>query len=109
MKKAIILTSVLILVALPILVFAAEPPAVQPVPYGVEAREVLTRILNWILTITGIIAAIFFVIGGIQYITAGGDPNKVAAAKTTLTNAVIGVAVIILAYVIINLIKMILT
>lgn len=110
MKKAVILTSILILVALPVLVFAAQPPEISPLPgEKTTIEKVLTNIMNWIIGITGVIAAIFLIIGGILYMTAGGDPNKIGAAKTTLTSAIIGVVIILLTFIIITLIRTIVT
>lgn len=36
----------------------------------------------------GIVVVIMITIGGIQYASAGGDPSKVKAAKTRITNAI---------------------
>ena len=52
----------------------------------------------------GIIAAIFIVYGGIQYITSDGDPSKVAKAKNTIMNSAIGLAIVVLAALIIGLV-----
>lgn len=38
----------------------------------------------------GVVATIVIIIAGIQYSSAGGDPQKVKAAKTRITNAIIG-------------------
>lgn len=37
----------------------------------------------------GVIVTIMIIIGGIQYSSAGGDPGKVKAAKSRITNAII--------------------
>lgn len=38
----------------------------------------------------GVLAVIMLIIGGIQYSSAGGDPQKVKAAKNRITNVIIG-------------------
>ena len=47
-------------------------------------------------------AIIFVIWGGFKYIMSNGEPGKVAQAKSILTNAMIGLAVALLATVIVN-------
>lgn len=62
------------------------------------------NVINWILIAVGIIAVLFIIIGGIRYATSAGDPDKVKKAKNTLLYAIIGLAVALLAAVIVNLV-----
>lgn len=55
-----------------------------------------------ILGVTGSIALLIFVIGGIMYMTSGGSSDKVKKATTMLKTAVIGIAIILLAGLIIQ-------
>ena len=64
----------------------------------------ITNIVNAMLTLAAVIAAIFVIIGGVRYITAQGDEDAVAAAKNTVIYAIIGVVVIALSAVIVNFI-----
>ena len=58
------------------------------------------------ITIVAAYLVIGFVIyGGYLYISSSGDPNKVAAGKKTLTQAFIGLAIVMLANVILNSIR----
>jgi hypothetical protein len=52
--------------------------------------------------VAGAAAVILLLIGSIQYITSGGDPNKVSSAKNTIIYALVGVVVIVLAAAIIE-------
>lgn len=54
------------------------------------------------LLLVGVLALGFIVYGGFRYIAARGDEREVEEAKSTLTYAVIGIAVIGLAYAIIT-------
>ena len=54
------------------------------------------------LSVAGGVAVIYLLIGSIQYFTAFGDEAKATAAKNTILYAIIGVAVIILAKLIIS-------
>lgn len=71
---------------------------------GSEDRlpTIVQNILNAIIGITGIIAVIFIIIGGVQYMTSTGDAPKVQKAKNTILYAVIGLIIVILAFVIVN-------
>lgn len=50
-----------------------------------------------ILGVTGSIALLMFVIGGVMYIISGGSPDKVKKATDVLKNSAIGIAIILLA------------
>lgn len=63
---------------------------------------VFKRITNTILYIVGIIAVIMLIIGGIRYVTSGGDAKKVTDAKNTVLYAIIGLIISVLAYAIVN-------
>jgi len=69
----------------------------------------IQAIVNWILVIAGALAVIYLVYGGILYITAGGDAEKATKGRTAVINAIIGVVIILLAYIIVrwvgNLVK----
>jgi hypothetical protein len=60
------------------------------------ATGYLTEILTTIVTIGWIVAAIFLAVGAIQYITSAGDKVKATEAKQTLTNALIGIVILLL-------------
>ena len=57
---------------------------------------VLIGIANIIALIAGAAAVIVLIVSSIRYITSGGDQQKVSSAKSTLINALIGIAVIVL-------------
>jgi hypothetical protein len=62
----------------------------------------ITNIINVMLAAVGIISVIMIIIGGIRYALSGGDESNTRAAKDTILYAVIGLAVAILAFVIVN-------
>lgn len=70
---------------------------------GLEA--VFNNILSVALLFAGIVLFIMFVIGGFRYLTSGGDPKATEAAKGTLTHAIAGLVVLVLAYIIIQFIE----
>ena len=65
-------------------------------------ESTLTGILNGIIGASSLVAVIFILIGGINYMTSAGDAGKVAKAKSTILYATIGLAVCVLAFAIVN-------
>ena len=63
---------------------------------------VFKKVTNTILYIVGIIAVIMLIIGGIRYVTSGGDAKKVTDAKNTVLYAIIGLVISLLAFAIVN-------
>lgn len=62
----------------------------------------ITRIINVLLTLAAIVAAVYIIIGGVKYITSGGDEDKAGEAKQTILYALIGLIVIGLSAVLAN-------
>ena len=71
--------------------------------------EIVRLIINWALYLSAIIAVIFIIIGGFMYITSAGDPAKATKGRTTLVNALIGLTIIILSYLIVQIVYNFLT
>lgn len=67
-----------------------------------ELPNTITSIINSIIAVTGLIAVIFVLIGGINYITSAGDSGKLEKAKKTILYACIGLAICALAFAIVN-------
>ena len=67
-----------------------------------QLPKTIINILNIIIGISGIIAVIFIIIGGINYMTSSGDATKVKKAKDTILYACIGLAVCALSFAIAN-------
>lgn len=69
--------------------FGATPPT---------SAALIANIINAILALTGIVFVIILVYGGIMYLTAQGEEERVATAKQMMANAVIGIVIIVAAY-----------
>ncbi len=67
-----------------------------------DFQTLLVTILNSIIGIVGLVAVVFVIIGGVQYITSSGDAGKVKKAKDTILYASIGIAICALAFAIVN-------
>ena len=59
---------------------------------------------NIILQLVGYAAAIMLIVGGFKYMTAQGESDKMAGAKKTILNSIIGLVISIMAVAIINVI-----
>ena len=67
-------------------------------PGFISFNTIVENTIKVLLLIAAILATIFLVYSGIQYITASGEPAKATAARTGIVNAIIGIIVIILAF-----------
>lgn len=63
----------------------------------------IIRMINYLTSIAAIVAMYFVVIGGFDMIIALGNPEKIEHGKETLSHAVIGFVLVILAFVFVNL------
>lgn len=62
----------------------------------------ISSALSFAIWTAGLLSVAFIIIGGIQYITAGASKDGAQKAKTTLTYAIIGLVIVLLAFVIRN-------
>lgn len=58
---------------------------------------VIDNLRNWLVGLLAALATLFLTVGGLRYLTAGGDPSQVEKAKTALKSAAIGYALAALA------------
>jgi cytochrome bd-type quinol oxidase subunit 2 len=67
----------------------------------VAAKQFTTfasNLVGLLTTVGGLMFMLYFILGGLSWITAGGDKAKVDDAKAKMTNAVIGLIIIVAAY-----------
>ena len=62
----------------------------------------VTKVVNILLYVIGIVSVIMIIIGGIMYATSSGAAEKVKNAKNTILYSVVGLVIAIFAYAIIN-------
>lgn len=63
-----------------------------------DLPTMIGNLINVLLGSLGIVFVLLIVFAGIQYMTAAGDDTKVKKAKTMLTQAVIGMIIVVAAY-----------
>jgi hypothetical protein len=87
----------------PLSAFAVEDTVdltrgVDPAISGLKPSSFITGAINILLGGAGVIAFIILLVGGIQWILAGGDKEGTEKARKKITNALIGLAIVFSAY-----------
>jgi len=88
-----------------------QPPSAggTGLPNDTSLSGFILKIINIALALAGLIAVLFLIIGGFRYITSAGNEETAEQAKAIILNAIIGIVVIILSFVIIRVISSALT
>ena len=63
-----------------------------------DIRVRVVAIINVILTLLGIVTVVLIIFAGFKWMTAAGNEEQVSKAKKTLTSAVIGLIIILVAW-----------
>lgn len=82
--------------------FFLKAEAAGVIEDAVPLSKVLLNILNFLLSVAGIVGIIGLVVAGIWYLTAAGDEGRIRLAKKAALASVIGLIVILSAYVIVS-------
>lgn len=108
-KRGILkLMGLLVVVALPLIL--AVPVFAQEGGGNVGQVETFIRnIIKVVAGLAGLVATGFFVVGGFGYITSSGNPEHLDRSKRTLMHSGVGLAIVIGAFVISNIITEIAT
>ncbi|MFH0863779.1 MAG: pilin [Candidatus Gottesmanbacteria bacterium] len=67
---------------------------------------VFFNVVSVVTMLVGLAVFVMLVIGGFKYLTSGGDPKAQEQAKNTMTYAVLGMVLIIAAYLILKFISL---
>jgi hypothetical protein len=90
------------------------PIPVSPLEQGVsnagvgvvsDVSQYIGRIYYFAIGIVGLVAAVMMIIGGFQYLTSAGDTAKIGAAKKRITDAIIGLVLMLGSYALLNTIN----
>lgn len=79
-----------------------------PKPDGFEITDIgkfISRAMTYALAIAGILVFVYLVWGGIQWITSGGDKSKTEEARSRITAALVGLAIVATAWAVIQLVS----
>lgn len=58
--------------------------------------------INFFIGFSALFAVILIIVGGVKYITAGGDDEKIKQGSGTITNAIIGFVIVLIASLIVK-------
>lgn len=103
MKKLITIASVLLTlltVASPVFAAGTDVSKIQ---------SFIQEVIQVMVTIAGLVSAGFFVWGGFGYITSSGNPESLDRSKKTIVYSAIGLAVVLGAFVLSNIVTQIAT
>lgn len=85
--------------------FQCDPSSGLNCTAGTSVNQLIKTVINWMLGIAFGIAVLFLIIGGFWYITSAGNEETAEKGKGTAVNAIIGIVIIILSYVIVNVVS----
>lgn len=69
---------------------------------GERVDSIIKTVINIFSIVVGVVSVIMIIIGGLKYITSGGDSGNVTGAKNTILYAIIGLVVVALAQIIVR-------
>jgi TRAP-type C4-dicarboxylate transport system permease small subunit len=75
----------------------------------VKIQNFIQNIIQILVTVAGFLAAGFFVMGGIGYITSSGNPEHLEKSKRTIIYSALGLAIAIGAFVLSDIISQVAT
>lgn len=100
-KRTVLIAALIVAIGAPIVL--AEPALAAPAGIN-NVESFIKSIITVLAGLAGLVATGFFVAGGFTYITSSGNPEQLDKAKRTLTWSAIGLAIVIAAFVLANII-----
>lgn len=93
---------------------APPPPQVGPVDLSVAIgglvraetiAQYIAAVYNWAIGVAVTLSMVMVVVGGFQYLVARGNASAIGAAKSRITNAIVGLVLALGSYTILNTIN----
>jgi TRAP-type C4-dicarboxylate transport system permease small subunit len=66
--------------------------------------KLLSDGIKILVAVVGVVAVLFLIWAGVKYVMAGGDAKKAGEAKEGITHALIGLAIVILSYLLVSVV-----
>ena len=114
-KKFIFITSIIFLIFLPFLVGAITPGTIpgakelgtpeSPIKTSGGLLDTIASIVKWVYIVFFIVAVLFILIAAFNYLTGGGQPEKIKLAHTQLMYALIAIAIALMSVGAVTIIK----
>jgi succinate dehydrogenase hydrophobic anchor subunit len=71
--------------------------------------EIVSRVVNFFLIpISGVILLLVFIWAGYDFMTSEGNPEKIKSAQAKITTGIIGIVLLVLAFLIVKVVELIL-
>ena len=90
-------------------VFAQDTPQItigQPTNIRIgDVGQLISALVGTLLIIAALLAFFYLILGGIQWITAGGDKTGMEAARNKITHAIVGLIIVGAAWAIMLLVQ----
>lgn len=64
--------------------------------------QIVSQVIDILSLVVGVVAVVMIIVGGLRYITSGGESGSVTGAKNTILYAVVGLIVVAMAQVIVR-------
>ena len=106
MKKIFAILMLASLLTMPMIGIADTPTDTAP---KINVMDSLDNIMNWAFTIIMVISVIYLMLGGVGYVTASGEAEKIKLAWQKIMYALIGVGIALLARGLVDLVQSIVT
>lgn len=71
---------------------------------NLQIQGIISGAIGLVLILVSLVFFFILVLGGLKWITSGGDEKKVGEARSQITNALIGLAIVFAAWAIMRLI-----
>lgn len=108
-KKAILIIFLLLAYFLPVVVLAANNTNMEKIPGQTPTDDLikyLNNLYNFGIAIAAILAVFMIALGSFKYIiTSAGNASKMTDAKDTITNAIIGLILAFVAFLLLFIIN----
>ncbi len=67
-----------------------------------DLKTTIVNIVAWALGVLAIVTVVMIIVGGFQWLTSAGSEERVELAKKTISSAVIGMILVLLAWAIVT-------
>ena len=67
-------------------------------------QDLFKNAVTAIIALAGVVLFVMLIIGGVRYVTSGGDPKSAEGARNTITYAIGGLVLVLISYLILVII-----
>ena len=83
--------------------------AIKPtLGFAQDFGKLINNILSIIMVVALLLVLLYLVLGGIEWITSGGDKGKTESARNKITAAIIGIIILAASYALVSLVALVL-